>query len=190
MIKYLKGKIFKKDKKSLILLINNIGYKVFLNEKELENIKIDSEKEYYIYTNVKEDILDLYGFKTEKELDFFEKLIAISGIGPKSALNILSLTSLNNLKHAITSGDPSLLQQVSGIGKKTAERLVVELKEKIIMELSEKIPITEDNKQVKEALISLGYKEKEAREAVQELKDDKIDLGHKIKQALQFINKK
>ena len=190
MINYLKGKVFKKNKKSLILLINGVGYKVFLNEKKLENIKIDSEKEYYIYTNVKEDILDLYGFKTEKELDFFEKLISVSGIGPKSALNILSLTSLNNLKHAITSGNPSLLQQVSGIGKKTAERLVVELKEKIIIDLSEKVPITEDNKQVKEALISLGYKEKEAQEAVQELKDDKADLGHKIKQSLQFINKK
>ena len=190
MITYLKGKIFKKDNKAIIILINNIGYKVFLNKKELEGLKINLEKEYYIYTNVKEDILDLYGFKTINELNFFEKLISVSGVGPKSALNILSLTSLNNLKHAITSGDPSLLQQVSGIGKKTSERLVVELKEKIIIDFSEQSPIIENNKQVTEALISLGYKEKDAKEAVKELEDNENDLGNKIKDALKLINKK
>lgn len=190
MISYLKGKVFKKDNKSIILLINNIGYRVFLNKKQIEEVKIDIEKEYYIYTKVKEDILDLYGFDTEEELDFFEKLISVSGVGPKSALNILTLTDLNSLKHAIISGDPSVLQQVSGIGKKTAERLIVELKEKIIVDISEQSPITQSNKQVVEALISLGYKEKDAREAVKELKNDKGDLGSKIKQVLQYINKK
>ena len=190
MINYLKGKVFKKDTKSIILLINNIGYKVFLNEKQLEEPKIGSEKEYYIYSNIKEDLFDLYGFDSEGALDFFEKLISVSGVGPKSALNILSLTDLSNLKQAITSGEPSLLQQVSGIGKKTAERLVVELKEKIIVDLSEQSPVIQGNKQVVEALISLGYKEKDAREAVKELKSDDGDLGGKIKQVLQYINKK
>ena len=190
MITYLKGKIFKKDNKAIILIVNNMGYKVFLNKKQLENIKIDKEKSYYIYTNVKEDILDLYGFNKKGDLDFFEKLISVSGVGPKSALNILSLTNLNNLKHAIVSGKPSLLQQVSGIGKKTAERLVVELKEKIIIDFSEQTPIIEDNKQLIEALISLGYKEKEIREAISQLKNKKNDLGEKIKEALILINKK
>ena len=190
MIAYLKGKIFKKDNKSIILIVDNIGYRIFLNKKQLENIKIDKEKSYYIYTNVKEDILDLYGFNKKDDLDFFEKLISVSGVGPKSALNILSLTNLNNLKNAIVSGKPSLLQQVSGIGKKTAERLIVELKEKIIIDFSEQTLTIEDNKQLIEALTSLGYKEKEIIEAISQLKNKKKDLGEKIKEALTFINKK
>ena len=82
-------------------------------------------------------MFDLYGFSKEEEMDFFKKVISVSGVGPKSALNILGLTSVEDLKRAIASEDPSLLQKVSGIGKKTAERLVVELKEKFIVDLSE-----------------------------------------------------
>ena len=159
MIAYLSGEIFSRGPRSIILLTNQqIGYEVFLSAQDLEKTQGSPEAVFFIYTHVKEDALDLYGFLTKNHLDFFKQLLSVSGIGPKSALNILSLADLGELKKAITSGDPSLLQQVSGIGKKTAERLVVELREKIIIDLSQQESVAPENNQVIEALVSLGYK--------------------------------
>ena len=133
--------------------------------------------------------MDLYGFKTLDELEFFKQLISVSGVGPKSAINVLGLAPMNQLKKAITSGDPTILQQVSGIGKKTAERLVVELKEKIITDLSDQDFSNNEDVQVKEALVSLGYREQEARAAIKDLKLEG-DLAAKVKAALQAITNK
>lgn len=190
MIAYLKGEISQKLSKSVVLVTNGVGYEVFLSLKNLESVKVDKEKEFFIHSYIKEDALDLYGFLSLEELDFFKKLISVSGVGPKSALNVLALAEVEILKRAITSGDSSLLQQVSGIGKKTAERLVVELKEKFIVDLSEAALSTNDGQQVVEALISLGYKPLEAQEIIKHLPKEEADLATKIKQALQFINKK
>jgi len=190
MIAYIKGKIKQRLSKSVVVLNGNIGYEVFLSLKTLENTKIDEETEFYIHSYIKEDAFDLYGFSSLEELDFFKKLINVSGVGPKSALNVLALADVDALKRAITSGDSSMLQKVSGIGKKTAERLVVELKEKFIVDLSEAGINTNDNSQVVEALVSLGYKQMEAQEIVKHLPQDESDLASKIKQALQFINQK
>ena len=170
-------------------MTGGIGYEVFLPLKQLETIKINDEKELFIYSHIKEDMFDLYGFSKEEEMDFFKKVISVSGVGPKSALNILGLTSVEDLKRAIASEDPSLLQKVSGIGKKTAERLVVELKEKFIVDLSEKIVVSNKDKQVVDGLVSLGYKESEAKEAVNSLSKEEMDLATRIKQALQVLNK-
>jgi Holliday junction DNA helicase RuvA len=132
--------------------------------------------------------LDLYGFKSVEEMDFFQQLISVSGVGPKSALNILGLAKLDDLKMAITSGDPTILQQVSGIGKKTAERLVVELKEKIITDISDNFTFNSEGNQVVEALTSLGYKEKDVKELVKDLKLEG-DLATMVRSALQAMNK-
>ena len=190
MIAYIKGKIINKTNRSIVVLTGGIGYEVFLPLKQLETIKINDEKELFIYSHIKEDMFDLYGFSKEEEMDFFKKVISVSGVGPKSALNILGLTSVEDLKRAIASEDPSLLQKVSGIGKKTAERLVVELKEKFITDLSDAAASTDEGKQVVEALVSLGYKQLEAQEIIKHLPKEESDLATKIKQALQFINKK
>ena len=190
MIAYLKGTVIKKLDKSIILIIGGIGYEVFLSRQNLENIKIDEERDFFVHSYIKEDLFDLYGFPSWDELNFFKKLIAVSGVGPKSALNVLALATVDELKRAITSGDSSLLQQVSGIGKKTAERLVVELKEKFIRDLSEAGLKIDGNNQVIEALVSLGYKQIEAQEIVKHLPVEEKDLATKIKQALQLINKK
>ncbi|MCB9803077.1 Holliday junction branch migration protein RuvA [Candidatus Nomurabacteria bacterium] len=189
MIAYLEGLVFKKNNKNLILLVNNIGYLVSLSVKDLEVLKLEQKLSLFIHTHVKEDALDLYGFLKQEQLEFFQQLISVSGVGPKSALNIISLASLEDLKKAITSGDPSILQQVSGIGKKTAERLVVELKEKIITDLSvgfEQKLI--GDQQLIEALLSLGYKEREIREALNIIKPEG-ELGEKVKQTLKFLAK-
>jgi len=190
MIAYLKGKIIQKLPKSVILLTDNIGYEVFLSLKNWESSGLDLEAEYYIHSYIKEDAFDLYGFASVEELDFFKKLISVSGVGPKSALNVLGLANIDELKRAITSGDSSVLQKVSGIGKKTAERIVVELKEKFIVDLSAIDLKADDNSQVVEALVSLGYKQLEAQEIIQHLSKEKADLATKIKQALQIINKR
>lgn len=190
MIAYLEGKIKQKLAKSVILLVGGVGYEVFLSLKTLEKTALEEELKFFIYSYIKEDAFDLYGFKSSEELDFFKKLISVSGVGPKSALNVLALAEVEELKRAITSGDSSLLQQVSGIGKKTAERLVVELKEKFIVDLSAGNVSGQGNDQVIEALVSLGYKVVEAQAIVKYLPDEETDLASKIKQALQFINKK
>ncbi len=187
MIAYLQGKILEKDSKSVILLADNIGYRVYLSRFELEQCQKDQTAKYFIHAYIKEDLFDLYGFKNLVELDFFKKLISVSGVGPKSALNVFALAPVDELKRAITSGDAGLLQQVSGIGKKTAERLVVDLKEKFIVDLSEMTAPQSSDQQVVEALISLGYKQSEAQNVLRELSAEG-DLATRIKEALKYIN--
>ncbi len=190
MIAYLSGRVFSKNPKSIIILNNQqVGYEVFLSAQELEKTQTDTEASFFIFTHVKEDALDLYGFSGKEQLEFFKQLLSVSGVGPKSAINIIGLADLTELKRAITSGDPSLLQQVSGIGKKTAERLVVELKEKILIDLSQQKITSPENDQVVEALVSLGYKEKEAREIIKNIRTEG-DLGAKVKEALNLINQR
>lgn len=190
MIAYLKGKIFKKLNKSILLLVDNIGYEIYLTEKEVTKTNLEEEATYFIFSYIKEDAFDLYGFVSLEELDFFKKLISVSGVGPKSALNVLALAEIEELKRAITSGDANMLQQVSGIGKKTAERLVVELKEKFISDLSDQIIVSNIDQQAVDALVSLGYKEIEAKEVLKSMPPSEADLGSRIKEALQYINKK
>jgi len=131
MISYLKGKIIKKTDNFVILDVNNIGYQVFLNNNTIGNISVDEELTIYTHQHIREDSLDLYGFIEYNELIMFELLLSISGIGPKSALASLAIGSVDDLKMSIASGDPELLKKVSGIGKKTAERVVLELKDKV-----------------------------------------------------------
>lgn len=189
MIAYLKGQILNKTNKAMVVVNNNIGYEVFVVPKHLEKAKLEDEVELYIHSNIKEDAFDLYGFKTLEELDFFRKVISVSGVGPKSALNVLALASVNDLKRAISGGDATFLQKVSGIGKKTAERLVLELKEKFIKDLSGDISIRGGDEQLVQALVSLGYRDSEAREVVKNLPVSEADLSTKLKQALQFVPK-
>ena len=189
MIAYLKGKIIKKTQKSAVILLGGIGYEVFLSLKSLEKIKNDQEVEFFVHSHIKEDAFDLYGFEKYQELDFFKKLISVSGVGPKSALNVLALAEVDDLKKAISSGQSELLQQVSGIGKKSAERIVVELKEKFINDLSSSLESVQGNQQVIEALMSLGYKANEAMSLARDLPTEG-DLASKIKEALKKVNNK
>ncbi len=189
MIAYLKGQVIQKWPKSLLVLVNGLGYEVFLTLKNMATFQTGDETNLFVYSHIKDDALDFYGFKTSAELDFFKKLISVSGVGPKSALNVLNLAEVADLKRAIGQGDALLLQKVSGIGKKTAERLVVELKEKFIDELSGQIAVGAGDQQVREALVSLGYKEREAAEAVKNLSQGAGDLASRIKEALRAVPK-
>jgi len=191
MISFLRGKVSYKLKNKIILELNNIGYSVFIGDNFLNDLKIGEETEVFTYQQVKEDIFDLYGFKTLEELDFFELLLSISGIGPKSALGVLSMAKLDDIKQSIMAGDSNLLTKVSGIGKKTAERVVLELKDKLFKmggsyNLSSNNCFSGDEI---EALVGLGYSWNQARTALNQVDKNITDSGERIKEALKRISK-
>jgi holliday junction DNA helicase RuvA len=191
MISFLKGKIKHKLKNSLILENNNIGYMVFLKDSFLDRLKEGGGLEVFTHQYVREDSLDLYGFESLEELEFFESLISISGIGPKSALAVLAMANLNDIKESIIRADSHLLTKVSGIGKKTAERVVLELKDKLFSMAGDSgasiaEPLTSEEI---DALMSLGYSVSEAREALKKVDKDITDSGERIKKALKFLSK-
>ncbi|MEA3463871.1 MAG: Holliday junction branch migration protein RuvA [Patescibacteria group bacterium] len=192
MISYLNGKILNKSQNYIIIKAGDVGYQVFVNPVIFADLEIGQDIEIYIHQYVREDALDLYGFKSMEELDMFELLISISGIGPKSALGVLAIASVADIKESISRGDSALLTKVSGIGRKTAGRVVLELREKI-GNLSRYA--SGENGTLKsgtgsasgdeiDALMALGYSMPQARDALRAV-DSKIkDSGERIKQAL------
>lgn len=185
MIGHLTGTIIHRDLKSLILDVGGVGYKIHTNTATLGDDRTAAS--FWTYLAVRENALDLYGFPTKIELEFFELLLSVSGIGPKSALGILSLASVTELRRAIQSGDTSHLTRVSGIGKKNAEKIVLELKDKIDDVSDVGSEHTTRDIDVIEALTALGYSERDAREALKKVTaTDSIDA--KIKQALKLLS--
>jgi len=192
MISYLKGKIRNKGNGFVILEVNNIGYQVFVLPLLYVDLNLDQEIEFYTYQQVREDALNLYGFKILAELELFELLLSISGIGPRSALGVMSIAAVTDIKESISRGDPALLTKVSGIGRKTAERVVLELREKIgklIVGDGESAKSDLGSSDEIDALIALGYSLNQAREALNNV-DAKIkDSGERIRQALKKLGK-
>ncbi len=191
MISYVEGKIIFRGEKFIIIKTGGIGFKVFvLPDLNLENEEI----KLFTYLNVKEDALTLYGFLDYKELELFELLISISGIGPKAGLGILSLTDTETIKVAIVKNDASVLTRVSGIGKKTAERVILELKNKILIsdigDLEDKSKEISEHSDAIDALISLGYNAGEAKNALSKISPEVKDVGERVRMALREMGKK
>ena len=161
MIGSIKGKISHKSGNYIILETSGVGYKVFVPQALLLTLKLNQELSLVTHTYVREDQLTLYGFQTLPELEFFELLLTVSGVGPKSALAIMSLAGIDMLKSAIASGDATVFKKVSGIGQKTAERVIVELKEKLKDEAATG-PFAQQHSDAVDALLSLGYSQQEA----------------------------
>ena len=191
MISFLQGKILNKGRNYIIITVGGIGYQVFVNSKMFADLQIGQDVEIYIHQYVREDSLDLYGFKSMGDLEMFELLISISGIGPKSALGVLAIASVEDVKESISRGDSSLLTKVSGIGRKTAERVVLELREKIgnlkLEAGNLKSGAGSASGDEIDALMVLGYSMGQARDALRAV-DPKIkDSGERIRQALKGI---
>ena len=191
MLSYIKGKIIFREKDFIVVKSNDIGFKVFI----LANLNIENDEvELFTHLVVREDALTLYGFSNYEELGLFELLISISGIGPKAGLGILSLADPETVKLAIAKGDVSILTRVSGIGKKTAERVVLELRNKVSVSdtagLEEKTREINDQTDAVDALISLGYNINEAKRALSEVPSEVKDVGERIKMALKGLGKK
>ncbi len=191
MIGKLRGRVELVKDDFVVIDVNGVGYKVMLNEITLGKIvkSKDEEVALFIHTNVKEDHIHLYGFMSLEELEMFELLLSVSGIGPKAGLAILTIASVATIKNAIFKEDYTLLTQVSGIGKKTAERVCLELRSKVEGVEGEDKQEVEASQEVIEALMAMGYSASEARESVKAIPDDVTDESEMIKLALRSIKK-
>ena len=190
MIGKIKGFIEHLDDKTVIInTAGGIGYLVYItNPTKTELIK-KKEVELLTYLVVREDTLDLYGFVNNEELTFFKLLLGVSGVGPKGALNILSVASPEILKRAAGSGQADYLTEISGIGPKSAQKIVLELKDKL------KKIFTDDNIENEEtealsALKALGFSGREAHTALQKISPELKTVNEKIKAALKNLNNK
>jgi Holliday junction DNA helicase RuvA len=193
MIASITGTVIHVDLKYAILSAGGVGYKIFGIPDLLIKANDSQGKEMTVWTHhvIREDALDLYGFLGRNELAFFELLITVSGIGPKSALGIMSVASLEMLRTAITTGDTSLLTKVAGIGKKNAEKIVLELRDKTdnLVQTPEGEHALRNDMDALEALKSLGYTHNESRDALKSLDKSLKDTGAKVKAALKILGK-
>ena len=192
MIAQLTGRITYVDERFIILNTGGaeggVGYKVSLTADTIDTIQKETGVvSLWTHLAVREDAMDLYGFRTHEELSFFELLISISGIGPKTALGILNIANIPTLKKAVLTGDPSYLTKVSGIGKRNAEKIVVELKNKLVSSEEEQREAMQDHGDAIDALKAIGYNEKEARDALKKVPAEITDTGEKVKQALKIL---
>ncbi|PIV38413.1 MAG: Holliday junction branch migration protein RuvA [Candidatus Portnoybacteria bacterium CG02_land_8_20_14_3_00_45_8] len=193
MISSLEGKITLKAEKYIILEVNGLGYKVWCAEKTLSKIsQKDGAVKLFTYLAVKENSWDLFGFLTFEELELFELLISISGIGPKTAANILSVATTEDLQEAIVLGDETILSRVSGIGKKVAQKIVIELKSKVkklAKGTGDKFRVADDI-EIIDALVAMGYKVYEARDALKQVPEDVKGVENRVRGALKRLGKK
>ncbi len=192
MIGSIRGKITLKTEKFILVETGGVGYKISISPDTLSKaLKNGDEIFLFIHTHVREDILDLYGFLNREELEFFEMLINVSGIGPKGALAILGIASIETLKRAIATSDTSYLTKISGIGKKTAEKIVIELRDKISENMKDEKggASMQGELDALEALKSLGYSQNEARDALKKVTPD-TNTNTKIREALKILGSK
>jgi Holliday junction DNA helicase RuvA len=197
VIAYLEGKLVEKSPTQLVLDINGIGYSVKIPLSSYDKIgDKGSTTRILTYQYVREDVLQLYGFATEGEKDLFELLISVSGIEPKMALGILSCISVDDFQNSVAGEDLDILTSISGVGKKTAQRLIVELKEKLTgLELGAERK-TSDKKRSEillqeeavKALVSLGFNKLKAKEAVKRVQEEEANLPLEdlIKRSLRY----
>lgn len=202
MIGFVKGNIEEIYEDRVVIDVNGLGFNVFVSSKTLMNLPgHDEYVKLYTYTSVREDAILLYGFLTRDELELFKKLITVNGIGPKGGLSLLSYLSADELIFAILSSDIKVLSQASGIGKKTAERIVLDLKDKLsykgngipeketTVKGKESTQITNSNQnEAVQALIALGYSSAESYKAVNSLECDlNSDVETILKEALKLL---
>jgi Holliday junction DNA helicase RuvA len=187
MISSISGTVRHKDLHSLVVDVHGIGYKVNIpTDVALDALPGES---VFLWTHlaVRETSLDLFGFSDKEHLDIFELLITISGIGPRTALGILNVATPSMLRQAVSSGDTSYLTRVSGIGKKNAEKIVLELRDKLALKEEEASKDLRAEGDALEALVSLGYSEKDARDALKQIPSEVEGASNRVKEALKLL---
>ncbi|MDO8886707.1 Holliday junction branch migration protein RuvA [Candidatus Oleimmundimicrobium sp.] len=195
MIAYLEGKIKEKGTDKIVVDVNGIGFEVFVSSNSLRNLPEKGEiAGVHTYLHVREDILQIFGFNSLEEKEMFLNLLSVSKIGPKIALSILSALSLDSLRKAIIMGDLEMITAIPGIGKKGAQRLILELKEKLeLPDFFENIPEQVNNSayiEARDALVNLGYSTMEAAKALEGcLNKNNLSAEEMIKFALKKLAK-
>lgn len=191
MISCIEGKVILKGERFVIIETDGVGYRVFVGPSVFVKIGKNNDRiKLWTHLHLREDSVELYGFLEYAELEFFETLIQISGVGPKSALGVLNVAPLDTLKHAIASGEISYLTKVSGIGKKIAEKIILELRDKLgkIGYTGEKAFLKEEEDALR-ALRSLGYSYSEAREALKQVPSKISGTQERVKESLKILGK-
>lgn len=192
MLHFLKGTIFAALVDSVVIDVGGVGFLVRATEETIRGFPERGNTVFlFTHLHVREDAFELYGFSTEKELRFFELLISVSGVGPKSALSIMDIAELEKLSAAIQEGRPDLMTRASGVGRKTAERIIVELRGKVAALQSQDIVARmEGDSDLVDALVGLGYKRVDAQKAISQI-DKKIEgLDARLKEALRIMGGK
>jgi Holliday junction DNA helicase RuvA len=186
MIGYLNGRIILKRDKFIIVEVNNIGYKVFLSQQSLLKLPENSQDiKLFTYHNIKEEASDLYGFFNYDDLDFFETLMDIRGVGPKAALEISAVGPLDKIKDKILKQDENVFAGIPGIGSKKAQSIILELTGKIKM-LGQK---GQSFDEAENALIQLGFSRQQSKEALSQLSSNVKNTEERIKLALKNLGK-
>lgn len=190
MIGKLTGKVSDIFGRSVIVDVGGVGYEVLVGARVLATIVKEKEKVFYIYTHVREDSLSLFGFLSRSELDLFKLLLTVSNIGPKTALLVMSVGSVEEIMSAIKKNDADFFTSVPRVGRKNAARIIIELKSKIgsLGELDLTFGETSENLDVVEALANFGFTRKEAVSAVRKLPKN-VPINEKIRLALKGMGK-
>lgn len=192
MISHLKGVIEEKfGKNGIILDVNGVGYEVMVPETDFENASLNEERKFYTYHQVRENAEELYGFSSLVAKKLFELLISVQGVGPKAGIAIMSLAEAEDVRNAIANGDVKFVSQASGVGKKSAERVIVDLRDKVgipsrygATEVKNKVDNNEPDEAL-DALIALGFPLKEATAAL-----EKVDVGLPVEERIKLALKK
>ena len=189
MIAHIQGTIAEKFNNSVIVDVHGVGYEIALSSLDFEDSKLDDEKKFYTYHRVSENIEELYGFSSLTAKKIFELLISVNGIGPKAGMAIMSLAAPEEVRNAIANGDVKFISKASGVGKKSAERVIVDLRDKV--GLPSKYGATEvvgankidESDEALDALMALGFPLKEATDALAKV-DASLSTEERVRQAL------
>ncbi len=173
----------------VIISPGGVGYKVAATRSTLATLTLGEKTMLWTHLVVREDVLDLYGFVTEEEMRFFEMLLSVSGIGPKSALAVLDIASIETLRSAIAGGNAAYLTNVSGIGRKTAEKIVIELRDKVGIAAEATNASLRGDEDALEAMRALGYSAAEARDALRKVPTSIQSGTERLREALKIMGK-
>lgn len=194
MIATLSGVVDEKLADTIVLEVQGVGYGMQVTAEDYGRLAADETTKLYVYEHIREQSHDLFGFLSRDTKNLFEQLLAVNGVGPKMALNMLSIGSPTDVRQAIASGDVKFIQGANGVGKRVAERVVVDLKDKVGLvgaDLASMGMLQSDDKLMKdeaiEALVALGYTTVDAAAALQKI-DPKLPTEDRIKQALKGVN--
>jgi Holliday junction DNA helicase RuvA len=185
MIAYILGTVIDRSENELIVMTKSgVGYAVRVTPDQLSTCAIGDTSEWYTYLRVSETAQELYGFATKEQKELFLLLVSVSGVGPKTAMNVLSVGSVDDVRAAIARGDAVYLAQAPGLGKKTAQRMIVDLKGKIGTVDTPQHATGSASQEVLDALVAMGYADTEAREAIARVKHPPESTEQYLKQVL------